>query len=117
MSHSHSGDGVAVLVFLVLGVVLLGNFPGCGGGGGGGRATYTRGRDAGRLAAENARLQEAQRQAAERLAVERHRSDQLVDEIGTRQHVEAMMVGVVVLGGCALAVTFYALARRRRNHT
>ena len=113
MSRKQSGEGFVVMAVVVLGILLLGNVRGCGGGGG--RSDYGHGQDAGRLAADNTRLQESQRQAAERLKVERHRSAQLVDEIGTRRHVEALMVGVVVLGGCALAVTIFVLSRRRRN--
>jgi len=113
MSHRGSGNGVAMLVFMVLGILLLSNVRGCGGAPG--PSTYVRGKDAGRLAAENARLQAAQRQAAERLALERRRSAQLANEIGVRQNVLALMVGTTVLGGCSLAVTIVALARRRRR--
>jgi len=113
MKRKQDDGGLGVLIIVIVALVLLGKVPSCGGGGG--RVSFSRGRDTGHLQAENTRLQEAQRQAAERLAVERRRSSQLVDEIGTRRHVEALMVGVVVLGGCSLAVTVFALARRRRR--
>jgi len=116
MSHKSSGNGFATIVFVVLFILLLGNIPSCGGGSGG-RSTYVRGKDAGRLAAENARLQVAQRQAAERLALERRRSAQLTNEIGVRQNVLALMVGTTALGGCSLAVTIVALARKRRRRS
>ena len=106
-------NGPVVIGVILIMMLLMGGFEGCDSGNND-RAGYSRAHDSGRLQAENARLQEAQRQAAERLTIERHRSAQLVDEIGTRQHVEALMVGVVLLGGCAMAVTLFALARRRR---
>ena len=100
------------MIIVVVILALAGRIPSCGSGGCG--RSYYGGRDTGRLQAENARLQEAQRQAAERLTVERRRSAQLVDEIGTHRNVQALTVGSTVLGGCALAVTIYALIRRRR---
>jgi len=102
-----------VVLILVVGALLLGNLPSCGSGGR--TRSFSHGRDAGRLAAENARLQEYQRKATERLAVERRRSAQLVTEVRTHQNVQALLVGTTVLGGCALAMTIYALVRRRRR--
>jgi hypothetical protein len=107
-----SNGPVVVGVILIM-VLLMGGFESCDSGKND-RRVYSQAQDSGRLQAENVRLQEAQLQAAKSLTLERHRSAQLVDEIGTRQHVEALMVGVVLLGGCAMAVTLFALARRRR---
>ncbi len=53
----------------LMALLFLGGSGGCDGGGSGGR-DYNRGQDTGRLQAENLRLQEAQRQAAARLAGE-----------------------------------------------
>ncbi|MDA0323187.1 MAG: hypothetical protein O2923_10805 [Verrucomicrobia bacterium] len=106
-------DGPAAIMVLIIAVVVLSNIRSCGGGGAG-RSTYGHGRDAGHLQSENVQLQEANRQAAARLEVERRRAAHLVEEIGIRRHVESIVVGVVVLSGCALAATFFALMRQRR---
>ena len=102
---------ILVILFVILS---MGGSGGCDGGGSR-NATYDHGRDTGRLQAENLRLQEAQRQAAARLAIERRRSAQLKDEVSVRQDVEALMVGVVVMTGCALAIAAFTLLRRHRR--
>ena len=107
--------GVPILLLgLVIAVMSLSGQSGCDGGGSE-QATYHRGRDSGQLQAENLRLQEAELQAAARLAVERRRSAQLTEEVGIRRDVGSLMVGTVVMTGCALAIATFTLLRRRRR--
>ena len=105
--------GPLLAVVLILTGLYMVNFRGCDDAGDTG-AIYDNGQETGRLQSENLRLREAERQAAARLAVERSRSGQLVEELSTRHHAEALLVGVLVLSGCALAVALAVLVRHGR---
>ena len=91
MGGKNDGGGAAAVLIFIVFALIAGNSRSCSsGGGGGGGNSYYHGKSTGQLQSENTRLQEAQQQAAQRLQVERRRSAQLVDEIGTRRHVEAL---------------------------
>ena len=102
-----------ILGGLVLAFLLLGGIE-CDDGNRSTGAAYDYGWSTGNLRARNEQLMAAQQAAAARLAAERSRSAKLTDEINTRNHVEALLVGVVVLTGCALAAAFFILLRGRR---